>query len=871
MANHRGPGSRIVGGKIGRLLRQGTHSSDPPSRLPSGVPFRRAHLVLLAERALAVFWPFLTVLGLALAFAASGAAAFLPVWAHIAAIAAVLLAAGLTAAKGVRGFRPPSRDDVLHHLERSNRLEHRPLAALKDRMAVADAPESDALWALHRKRMAAAVRDLGSGAPDARLSRRDPYALRVSSGILLVAVLLGVGGRAGDHLAAFFKPEFGRGAEASAVAVTLDAWITPPDYTGAAPIFLTGVETDGPSPSAEGETQTRQFAVPHGSTLVAQVGGAAAPPRLVGLVEDNTTAFEDLAQGSHRVEIDLTDSAVLSVLLQDRQLANWDITVVADSRPQATLNSVELGQTLRGSKELIYTARDDYGVVDLAIEIRRTQDPAAAGEKVILVPLPAGGGIRSAEVTGSHFLNQMDHIWAGEDVWADLIAEDAIGQIGRSDSLSLTLPAREFRHPMAQLIIAERKRLGLEGLEVAPSVAEGLRDLAGRRDLYGGDFVVFLGLGLTARRLAADPTERKLEDALDLLWDLALRLEDGALSIAERQLREAEQALMDALARNADSAEIDRLMRELQDAMDEYLQALIQNAQEQLDRGEIEEMPLDESDRMLAQRDINDVMERIREMLQNGMRDAARRMLEQLQRMMENLQVGIQQRPTPQGMEALEMLEGLQELMSGQRELLDRTFDNAREQDMGQSGQQQNRGNRRGQGQSGQRTGQGQMPADAALQEALRRQLGEIMQRYGEMMGDIPSPFGRADREMRSSTEALQQGQSGAAVGPQGRALDQLQEAARQAQQQFMERFGNEMGQGQQAIGQGPNTGQQDPFGRAPSEATPGRAEGDVVIPDSGDLQRAREIRDELRRRAGQRTRPEQELDYIDRLLKQFE
>lgn len=83
--------------------------------------------------------------------------------------------------------------------------------------------------------------------------------------------------------------------------------------------------------------------------------------------------------------------------------------------------------------------------------------------------------------------------------------------------------------------------------------------------------------------------------------------------------------------------------------------------------------------------------------------------------------------------------------------------------------------------------------AVADAEQAIERLSGEYsqyladdMQRYGEMMGDIPSPFGRADGEMRNSTDALQQGQSGAAVGPQGRALDQLQEAARQAQQQFM-------------------------------------------------------------------------------------
>jgi hypothetical protein len=41
-------------------------------------------------------------------------------------------------------------------------------------------------------------------------------------------------------------------------------------------------------------------------------------------------------------------------------------------------------------------------------------------------------------------------------------------------------------------------------------------------------------------------------------------------------------------------------------------------------------------------------------------------------------------------------------------------------------------------------------------------------------------------------------------------------------------------------------------------------------VPDAIDAQRAREILDELRKRSGQNLRPQDELDYIDRLLKRF-
>jgi len=59
--------------------------------------------------------------------------------------------------------------------------------------------------------------------------------------------------------------------------------------------------------------------------------------------------------------------------------------------------------------------------------------------------------------------------------------------------------------------------------------------------------------------------------------------------------------------------------------------------------------------------------------------------------------------------------------------------------------------------------------------------------------------------------------------------------------------------------------GQEDPLGRG--ENGPGNM---IKLPDANDLARARDILQELRRRAGQRSRPPQELDYLDRLLKEF-
>ena len=92
----------------------------------------------------------------------------------------------------------------------------------------------------------------------------------------------------------------------------------------------------------------------------------------------------------------------------------------------------------------------------------------------------------------------------------------------------------------------------------------------------------------------------------------------------------------------------------------------------------------------------------------------------------------------------------------------------------------------------------------------------------------------------------------------QKNALDAMRSAATELENQLLKQMQD---QGKE--------GQEDPLGR--KEGANGNPfDGDVKVPTQSELQRARGILLELRRRAGERGRPQQELDYIDRLLKQF-
>ncbi len=231
-------------------------------------------------------------------------------------------------------------------------------------------------------------------------------------------------------------------------------------------------------------------------------------------------------------------------------------------------------------------------------------------------------------------------------------------------------------------------------------------------------------------------------------------------------------------------------------------------------------------------------------------------MLAQLQNILENLRA----QPFAEGMDgefndAHRMMGQMEDMLSQQQDLLDRSFERSKRTSPGEGEQ----------GQVGQDN-----RMDAESQEDLRKQLGELMRQLGEMLGDIPQSLGRAEQEMRSARDALNRNSPGQAVQPQARSLDQLQQGMRSMAESFLQMFDNlqERGSGNLANRPGQGSGP-DPLGR---ETGMGRREATqgVEIPDQGELQRSREILDELRRRRGERFRPQIEIDYIDRLLRRF-
>jgi len=468
-----------------------------------------------------------------------------------------------------------------------------------------------------------------------------------------------------------------------------------------------------------------------------------------------------------------------------------------------------------------------------------------------------------------------DHPWAGAEVVMTLTARDEAGNEGASAPTEFKLPERVFVKPLARALIEQRRVLALDA-DAKPKVLQALDALSIAPERFMPELSHFLGLRSIFFELTNAKSDDQLRGVVARLWGMAVTIEDGQLSDAEAALRQAQDALRQALERGATDEEIKKLTEELRAALDKFMQALAEQMRknpQQLAR------PLDQNTRMLRSQDLKNMIDRLEQLARSGAKDAAKRLLDELQQMLENLQMA---QPGQQGDDMDDDMSALDELgnmIREQQNLRDKTFKQGQEQRRGQQGQ---RGQRGQQGQQGDPNQFGELRQNQqALREQLKKLLEEMKKRGqmgqqgqqgqpGQQGQDPGEGLGQADGAMGDAEGQLGQGNADSAVDAQGRALEALRRGAQSLAQQMQQGNGQGPGPGQPGRnGQARANNDTDPLGRP----LRGRDYGDdvtVKVPGEIDVQRARRILEELRKRLADPARPQLELDYIERLLKDF-
>lgn len=817
-----------------------------------------ARAALWWERAWPPLWPPVGVLGAYSTLALLGLFDtwdLLPAW---SALLTTLGTAGYLAFRNRDWLAKPSREEGLRRLEEMNNLPHRPLSTYEDQAAAGTG--SDQLWAAHRQWLRDRIKALRAKWPSPGLAAHDPYALRGALVVCLVAAFAIAGPLSADRLAQGFFPGFTSAGSLGQV----DAWITPPEYTGRPPVFLQ-------------QTANNILEVPEGSEITAHVFGGSRPKISLGTGPLSVKASTEKGETAYETNAIVETDAVLSITQSGRDQGTWSLTVTPDNAPLVTL--VEASTTRRQTLKLMYEVADDYGVTDLTMDLavdpifvledkwifqlgddtfqRHGFSPLMDGfvaekvQTIIDLPLP---GIRPTEAANTIYKDLLSHPWAGLPVMLTLKASDDAAQEATSRTVTMTLPARRFTKPLAAAIVEQRQRLAMSPRNRG-SVAGFLNAFAIDADAHIDDSSVYLGLRAAYWRLVNAKRPGDLTGVSKLLWDMALYIEDGNLSLAERDLRAAREALAEALAENASPNEIERLMQELKQALAAYLDELSERSIVDVDP----ELQPPGDGQMMDRADLEKMLDAIGDLAKTGARDQAQDLLAQLDEILENLNTDEPQPQSDEESELAGVIGEIGEIIDQQRILMDETFQHGQSVAAGEEGEESDEA---GVGDSNEESDLEILQRD---QDSLNQVLLGVLKKLTDNGQQVPSELEQALRSMERSGDRLSQGRPDAAAGAQGNAIDQLQSGAQALADALLK--GMETGTAQS--GGEPRGGQTDPLGRSSSS---GNADGSGPkgVLDEFDLQRARQILDELRKRAADLGRPEQELEYLERLLRRF-
>lgn len=868
-----------------------THPDQSPNSALPGMEtrdlrFAATGAAILAERALPILLPIFGLIALFLTLAWLSAFEALEPGGRMALTLALFAGMGLLALPLLK-LRWPDRAEITRRLDRSKPEFHRPLATLADTPAAKDDPIAAIFWAAHRARAEKAQAALKAEVADPRLREKDRYALRAAALLALVAAAFVAGEQRVPRLALAFDWSSPR---IPPVPPRLDAWIDPPAYTGRPPIFLS---------SANGGPTDEIIKAPLGATLTVR----STTPRVEGAEPAAARLELSAASGLEAVKLDpaaaperrpagvslerriVKGDSLVKVLRDGREVAQYRLSVIPDLPPGVTLKDVKIEAPVPdkqspGGIRLFYELTDDYGIAKAELIIERAADRPTAKPGRTLFPAPTAS-IPLRLGTGEFALATEDHIWAGEEVRIRLRVEDDLGQAAESETKTIIMPQRPFSNGVAKALVEQRRALNFAPDTLAP-VRLAFDALLFEPERFTPKVGDYVALDLIRSGLRSARHDDRLREITGEIYDLALFLENGDMTDAEKRLREAEARLREALEREASPEEIKRLTEDLRRAMDQFLREFAERALRNQDQNAQDRSPMDPG-KMLTQRDLAEMLRKIEEMARSGNTAEAQKLLNELKQILENLRTARRQDVDPKMRELGQQLEELDKLQREQRDLRDRTFREGQQQ-RGQ--QQRGQQNQQGQQQRGQRQpGQNGEKSLQDQQQALRdrlKQLRERLQQKGMQEGE---GFGDAEQGMGDAEGQLGQGKPGDATEGQQRALDGMGKAAQGMAQELQRQLGQGDGDGDGEDGPGlgqPGPGQRgraenrmDPLGRP--QANQRRDQEDVTkFPDESrsDLQgsigeRAERVLKELRRRLGEFERPREELDYLERLLRQ--
>jgi len=790
-----------------------------------------ARLALISEYLAPYFFKIFILSSIFIILALTEFLSLLPYWLHILLLTLFFFTYLFIIISFILKFKWPTNIICAKRIEQDNNVEHMPFSSLFDKPTL---NKDNIIWEEHFQRILKISKSLNNIRLKSSYSHIDPLCIRLPFITLFLFFIIGFNNNFDKKIEAALLPEQDIVIVSSGV---FTGWINPPEYTNLQPILITN--SDSP------------IKAPIGSSLSARVFGGNGAVELN--MSDEKKLFIQIDKDNAAIE-SVIDKNISLVIKQNKNIIfKQNIEVIKDNPP--LVDFIEKPKsTIKGVLDLDYVFSDDYNITKLYVKIDLIKPIITSELKEIKFNVPFEGSGKDQSV-GKYYHDLSEHIWAGLPANITLVAHDYLGQIGNSKKMDILLPAKPFNNLLALSVVNQRKNLALnktKPFEVGKIIEEIAEDEFFKNKLpVAKDWLLESSNILLESSDGSLLTDTKKSFVIDLLWKTALYIESGQLSIAENELRRAQEDLQEALSESGEGAEIDEMLANLDSALAKYLDEL-ENPMD-VDAPQLSESddPGDRGGENGAQsnerENLEEKLEDIAELTASGSLDEAQEQLDQMQDMSESLDrdslgeaLGEQE-----GEDAPMAMQQISEMMEEQEALMEESF----EQSMNAQADQKTPG-------SGGVAGQEE-------QESLRKKLEDVTKEIGESDSPLTEELGRAERSMRQAEKELQRGRPDRAQAAQGRAIEALKKAAEK-----MDKMNSGNGPSQMAGDSGSSSkqDQRDPLGRVP----PGQGNspgGDVGIPTEPDSTKARKIAKELYKKAESSIKGSIERKYVDSLL----
>jgi hypothetical protein len=806
-------------------------------------------------------------------------------------------------------FSLPRPIDIDQRLEARSTLGRGHIALVEDQLANPAIISTRLLWHKAQREGIFLLKKLRIPWLRTHLSRKDPYALRFIALLIFASGLFVAGNNWKERIINGLipiTPSFFSFPQDHSI----DLWIIPPDYTQMPEMHLSGTGR-----------YNGKLGIPEGSTyrirMRSQLKGFIKPHLHIGISKSALTYMED---GLYGKEGTIQPGSSMRITQAFLPRATWPYSYLIDTPPQIRSDIKEDNKTEDKKQDkqkentLPYeilddaqvrfplVVKDDYGVKELHMTMHLDDiiKDAPLGEQVHEVRLVMSQPNTEFKIAPIYDLSW--HSWAGLPVTFEFTATDHKGQSTTLNKISLVLPERTFKHPLAKSLVNARKALAWNYKSSLNKIAFNIERHLDSPDLFQNNPVIFLALRSASSRLFHNDNKPKLQrikavhEVINLLWETALVIEEGDVIIALRELRNAQRALENAMRDpDANEKEIQAIMEELREKMINYFTEIHREMQKRIANGEnIPFMSPDDFGSLITPDTLATLMAQIEEALRNGNEQQAQELMSQLQRMMEMINPS-KDAALPRDMQMMrEGISELQKLIERQESLIEQTEKQA---DLQYSLEPQISSSTNitprdlpaieqmlkdfsmdsipptpeaVQSEEEQSENEDEQQVDTSKnkveQDALRYILGKLMMDAAEKMDNIPEKMGMAEQEMRGSAEKLGKNDPASSLPHQNTAVQHLKDAQEGLSKQFRQRMQQMIGIGLSGSGQ-----QLDPLGRPYDDGQNGQDPNQAVkIPDEAQQKRVDDIIRKLRERSGDRSRSREELEYYQRLLRQF-